>query len=212
MFEQRNDILTQMPNEATRRQLIEASRYFNSGKFQSQRDAILQANQLARQRLGSEGLAAAGRVSARRTATDSSQQRGAERLKSGEASLIIEEAAELAASPEVRETIENADREAILRLDEEQRAEALASEPEAEVDPGIAETDLLEREYQQYTKEELLEMHTQALLILWTLEAAFVPLAMLPAATPIAGPIAGAIGSLIALLSVSERVISRWED
>lgn len=212
LFEQRNDVLAQMPNEATRKQLEEVARYLNSREFRSQRDAILQTNQLAQQRFGSEGLAAAGRVSARRTATDGSQQRGAERIRSGQAFSIIEEASELAASPEIRETIERADPEAVLRLDQEEREEALASEQIEIVDPSIGETDLFKFEVRTYTKEEWLEMHTQALIVLWTLEAAFGPLAVVPATTPIAAPIAGAIGGLIALLSITERVISRWED
>lgn len=58
-------MLAQMPNEETRRQLEEVARYFNSREFQTQREAIRQANQVARERLGSEGLAAAGRVDAR---------------------------------------------------------------------------------------------------------------------------------------------------
>ncbi len=212
LFEQHNDVIAQMPNEATRKQLEQAARYFNSKEFQSQREAILQSSQLARERFGSEGLAAAGRISARRTATDGSQQRGAERVRAGQAASIIEEAAELAASPQVRETIEHADPETVLQLDEEERVEGSTPDAGVVVDPDIAGTNLTESEYQLYTKEELLEMHTQALIILWTLEAAFAPLAVVPATAPVAAPIAGAIGGVIAVLSVSERVIARWED
>lgn len=197
----------QMPNAETQKRLLEVARYFESREFQAQRDTILQANQMVRQRLGSEGLAAAQRIATRRTAADRSQEQAAERIKSGEATLLLQEATRLAASPEVRETIESADPETILRLDREERSEEFAAEPEASV-----ERETVGEEYAEFTKEELLEMHAQALMVLWPLEVALVMLALNPATSPLGTPLALAVGGLTVFVVWSERMIARWED
>ena len=181
------------------------------------RYAILQANRTAHQRLGSAGLAAAERIASRRNATDGSQDRGAERIRAGQATEVLEEASKLAANPEVREVIERADPEAIMDLDEEQqveaeqRAESTALAPEVVIEPRTIETDVYEGAYPEFTKEDILEIHTQALLVLLPLEAALAPLSFTPA-SPIAAPLAGGVGGAIALVTFSTMLISRWED
>lgn len=204
---QHGSVLAAMPNEETQKRLLEAARHFDSHEFQAQRDAILQANQIVRQRLGSEGLAAAQRIATRHTVAYRSQEQAAERIKSGEATVLLREATRLAASPEVRETIENADPEAILWLDQEEGSEEFAAEPEAGV-----ERETVGEEYPEFTKEELLEMHTQALMVLWPLEVALVVLALTPATSSVGAPLTLAVGGLTVFVEWSERMISRWED
>lgn len=207
MLAQRGSVLAQMPDETAQKRLLEAGRYFNSREFQFQREAILQANQMVRQRLGSEGLAAAQRIATRHTAAYRSQEQAVERIKSGEATALLQEATQLAASPEVRETIERADLEGILRLEREERSEELAAEPVAS-----AERETVGEEYPEFTKEELLEMHAQALMVLYPLEAALVVVALTPATSPIGTPLALAVGGLTVFIKWSEEMIARWED
>lgn len=151
IFEQRDRALVQMPDAATQRAILEAAKYCDSEAFLTQRDAILQAAQMAQQRLGPESLAAVGRVAARRSAADGSQERAAERIRAGQATELLEEATQLAASPEIRETIELADPKALLQLDKEQQAEVPAAE-QGTVEQGTAKPKVYEYEYPEFTK------------------------------------------------------------
>ena len=122
---------------------------------------------------------------------------------------LLKEAAELAASPEVRETIERANPETLARLDEEQPFEA---------------TDLLswdtttERavyadEYPEFTREDLLQMCNQAKLVLLPLGGAFALLSLsAPPVSPVFVPLSIGTGSLVMFVQWSEEIISRWED
>ena len=165
-----------MPDAATQRAVLEATRYLNSEEFRAQRAAILQANEVAQQRLGTQGLAAAERIAALRTAADGSQQRAAELIRSGQGTRILEEASDLAASPQVRETLKRADYEALVRLDEEQ-PEVPAQETEGE--PAEYEDELLE-----VPKEVLLARYRRALLVLLPLHAALAIEAAAPGTSP----------------------------
>jgi hypothetical protein len=171
IFEQRNWVYAQMPDPATQKALVEAARYFNSPEFQAQRDAVLQAARAARQYLGPEGLAAAGRIASRRSSSSESQEPTAERVREGQAATILEEATKLAAKPEVRETIQAVDSEALLRLDEEQRAQEGASESEGVLESGPVELEDYRGELTELSKEDLIKVHDQALLLLLPLQA-----------------------------------------
>jgi len=121
-------------------------------------------------------LASAERIAVQRTAVNGSQARAVERIRAGEGPTLLKEAAELAASPEVRETIERADPETLARLDEEQQFEA----PALLSWDTTTERGVYSSAYTDYTKEDLLEMCQQAQLVLMPLEAAFVLLSFAP--------------------------------
>jgi hypothetical protein len=206
---QSNSALAQMPDAATQRAILEAARYFGSREFQDQSDAVLQATRVARQRLGPQRLASAERIAAQRTAVNGSQTSAAERIRAGEGPTLLKEAAELAASPEVRETIERADPETLARLDEEQPFEA----PDLLSWDTTTERVVYGDAYPEFTKEDLLEMCDRAQLVLMPLEAAFVILSFAaPPVSPVFGPLSVGTGGLIVLVQWSEKVISRWED
>lgn len=206
IFEQLNAALPQTPDQATWKAVAEAAQYFDSGAFLRQRDSVLQAAQLAQQRLGTEGLAAAWRVAARHSTKSEYQERATELIRAGQTTELLEEATQLAASPEVRETIELADTEALLRLDEEQQAEDPAAEP------GAAEPEVYEDEFPEFTKEQLIELHDQALLHLWPLQVTFVVLTLTTPGAPILATLGYTVTGLLALVSWSKIMISRWED
>jgi hypothetical protein len=210
IVEARNSALAQMPDAATRERLLEAVRYVNSEEFRARRDATMEAARAARQHLGVEGLAAAQRIAARRTATDGSQDQAVERIRTGQAAELLEEATRLATSPEVRETIENTDPEALKRLDEEQSGVEANAMTETTAEPRTAGPGIPD-EYQGYTREDWLRMHDDALIALWTLEAYFAALLLTPAAPSVA-PAAVLVGGLIAIVSMSEKIISRSGD
>jgi len=200
-------LAAEMPDASTQRALLESARYFSSREFESQRDAIFQANQIARQYLGSQGLAAAMRIAARDAAAAGSQERAAERIRSGQVTRLLEEASELAASPEVRELIERADLEALVRLDEEEQSEALA--PETEVAGG---PEVYEDEYLEGTKEDLLERYERALLVLLPLQVALAIQAASPGAPPVFSSLSDTVECLIVVVVWLELMISRSED
>lgn len=209
--EERNRALAQMPDEAVRGNFLEAARYFNSKEFQSHRDAMLQASQVAQQRLGVQGLAAAGRIAARSIAVNRTQEQAVERIQAGHAAELLGEATHLASNPAVRETVERADPDALVRLDEQQHGE-VAPEPEIPDESGLIESGPYHaNEFPEFTKEDLLEMHAKALLVLWPLEAALATLLLTPTA-PLIAQLTIQVGGLIAFVTWSERIISRWED
>jgi len=159
---QYNSALAQMPDAATQRAIFESARYFGSTEFQYQRDAVLLVTRAARQHLGPQRLASAERIAVQRTAVNGSQARAAERIRAGEGPTLLKEAAELAASPEVRETIERADPETLARLDEEQWSGA----PDLMAWDTTTERVAYGDEYPELTKEDLLKMCDRAQLIL----------------------------------------------
>jgi len=95
MLEQRNSALVHMPDAATQQRLLEAARYFNSEEFRAGRHGLMQLAQTARQRLGTEGLAAAQRIATRQTATNGGQEQALERIKAGQVEGLLEEATQL---------------------------------------------------------------------------------------------------------------------
>lgn len=209
---QHDRVFVQLPDAAKQRALSEAVRYFQSPAFQSQRNAIIQATELAEQRLGPAGLAAAERIATRRTVTDESQEQVADRIEAGQVAELLETAAELAASPEIQETIEQADLEALVQLDEDQTAERVTSESEASTGSDSVDYSAYSIEYYEFTKEELLEMHQEALLLLLPLEAALAWLTVSNPGSPVFATLLVVVGGLIAFVLFSQAVISRWDD
>lgn len=88
----------------------------NSPGFLDRLEAARQASEVAEQRYGPDGLAAAQQIAAQRLAAGPGLERGAERILNGRADEILEEAAAIASSPEARQTIERADKDALLEL------------------------------------------------------------------------------------------------
>jgi hypothetical protein len=206
---QYNSAVAKMPDAATQRAILEAARYFGSREFQDQRDAVLQATRVARQHLGPQRLASAERIAVQRTAVNGSQEHAALRIRAGEGPTLLKEAAELASSPEVRETIEHADPETLARLDEEQEFEGPALLSWDTTTERVVYGD----EYSEFTKEHLLKMCDRAQLVLMPLEVAFVILSFAaPPVSPVFGPLSAGTGGLIIFVQWSEKVISRWED
>jgi|SRR5829696_1804859 len=204
---QHNAILAQMPDASTQGALLESARYFSSRKFESQRDAVLQANQIARQKLGPQGLAAAMRIAARDVAAAGRLERAVERIRGGQVTRLLEEASELAASPEVRELLERADLEALVRLDEEEQSEVSA--PETEV-AGMPE--VYEDEYLEDTKEALQERYERALLVLLTLKVALGIQLATPGAQPVVSSLSDTVDCLIAVVTLLQLMIIRSKD
>jgi hypothetical protein len=187
----------------------QAAQYFGSREFQDQRDAVFQAIRAARRRLGPHRLASAQRIAVQRTAVNGSQARAAERIKAGEGPTLLKEATELAASPEIRETIARAYPETLARLDEEQQFKA----PDLLSWDTTTKRVVYEDEYPDLTKEDLLKMCDRARLVLLPLGGAFALLTLAPPpVSPIFGSLSIGTGGLIMFVEWSERMISRWED
>lgn len=167
---ERDRALAQIPDMTTQRALIEAAKFFDSTAFRAQRDTLLQVQQVAQQRLGTEGLAAAQRIATRHSGSEEDYEQVIERMRSGEAVELLNEATRLASSQEVRETIESADKEALVRLDEEEAAEQ--GKVSANSTDFITELELYEDKHPEISKEQLLEMHHQALRLFLVLNAA----------------------------------------
>jgi hypothetical protein len=156
-------------------------------------------------------LAASQRIAARRSSESPADlERAAERIRGGRADEVLEEAAELAASPEVRQEIERADKGAILQLAEERENQVSASPGEPAVE---SETDAgAETGYPELSKEDLLELHDVALSLLLILGAALS--AALLASTPLVSltALVAAVNALMLLLQWSERKVAAWDD
>lgn len=214
--QRRDQILVRMPDEATRKVMLEAARYFDSTSFAKQREAVLRAGQAAHQRLGSEGLAAASRIVARSAATDENQKQSVNRIETGQATAMLEEATRLAASAEVREAIEQANPETLAQFDEEQGAAVTGLDPEIlESEAAEWETaapDTHQREYFGFNQQDLLKMHDQALIVLLPLEAALFFFMVANPDAPIVVSLTAAVSGLITLLTFTKLMISRWED
>jgi hypothetical protein len=98
--------------QAIQRSLETATRALRSLGFRSYMASIRRASEVAENKLGADGLAASQRIAARKWAESPADlERAAERIGSGRADEVLEEAAELVASPEVREGIERADKD-----------------------------------------------------------------------------------------------------
>lgn len=193
------------------RSLEVATRALRSPGFRDYMESVRRASEVAESRLGPDGLAASQRIASRKSAESTAElEQVAERIRSGQADEVLEEAAELAASPEVREEIERADKGAILRRAQEQENNDPNSlhgpilEPEAVADADV--------EYPTLTKKELLELHDVALRLLFVLGAALS--AALLASTPLVSlpALITAVNALMLLLQWSERQINAWED
>ncbi|MDQ3968416.1 MAG: hypothetical protein M3275_08490 [Thermoproteota archaeon] len=107
-----------------------------SPEFQRSLKEALQASEMAAQRFGTEGLIAAQLLAAQRLAAGSGLEQAAERIRSGQADEMLNEAAALAARPEVRKTIESADKDEILRLAEEGRGQETTHVVELDIETG----------------------------------------------------------------------------
>lgn len=93
--------------------------------------------EVAEQRFGPDGLAAAEQIAAHRLAAGPGLERGAERILNGRADEILDEAAEIASSPEARQAIEQADKAALLelaQLEAEQDSKTFGGEVRAGLD------------------------------------------------------------------------------
>jgi len=162
-------------------------------------ESVHRANEAADRSLGADGLAASQGIASRRASESSADlERTVERVRNGEADKVLQEAAELAASPEVRQEIERADKDAILALAQEQEDQGppSATEPVPE-----SQTDFeMEAEYAEVSKQDLLELHDVALRLLFVLGAAFS--AALVVASPLVSLAAlmAAINALMLLL------------
>jgi hypothetical protein len=202
---ERRDWARNMPDAATRKVISEAARFFDSDYFRSQSAALVRAVGLARTRLGPEGLATAGRVAGRRASESPGAGQAAARIEGGEAETLLEEAAELATSPEVRELIERADVEALVRLDEQQAAEAEAGDFE----PRAAEADRLAELWDRRpNKRQLRNLLDGGLLVLIPLEAALAAAAQLNPSSDLAVQLAVAILVLTAVLTWARFILS----
>lgn len=208
---ERRDWIRNMPDAATRKALSEAARYFGSDAFRSQREAVERAVGLARARLGPEGLATAGRVAGRRASDGSGSRRAAERIEAGEAEALLEEAAELATSPEVRGLIERADLEALVRLDEQQ-AEAKNEGGEQRATETIETDRLAELWDRRPTTQQLLNLLDGGLLVLIPLEAALAAAAQLNPASDLAVKLAVAVLTLTALVTWARIMVSLLDE
>jgi hypothetical protein len=105
----RRDWTPNMPDAVTRKAISGAARVFDSDYFRSQSGALARSLSLAGTRLDPEGLASAGRVAGCRASESPGAGEAAERIEAGDAEALLQEAAELAASPEVRVHDERAD-------------------------------------------------------------------------------------------------------
>ncbi len=91
-----------------------------SPEFQARLQEALQASEMAEQRFGSDGLTAAQQIAAHRLAAGPGLERGAERILNGYGDEILDEATAIASSPEARQTIERADKDALIELAQQQ--------------------------------------------------------------------------------------------
>lgn len=90
--------------------------FLNSPGVLDRLKVAIQASEMTEQRFGPDGLAAAEQIAAHRLAAGPGLERGAERILNGRADEILDEAAAIASSPEARQTIEQADKDALLEL------------------------------------------------------------------------------------------------
>jgi len=198
-----------LPQPDVMQALKDATEVLDSLDFQnSYLERLNQTSAAVESRFGPDGLAAAQRVAARRAESPEALRRAEARIKNGQARELLTEAVELATSPEVRETIELADKDTILRLEQEVSEEAPAAEPAYEAEMGTEEL----TEY-PVSKEELLELHDVAIQILFILGVALA--AVVVVSNPVAPnfvALVAAINGLTLFLSLSERLIRAWED
>lgn len=108
------------------RSLQNAMEVLNSPGVLNRLELARQASEMAEQRFGQDGLAAAQQIAASRLATGPGLERGAERILNGRADEILDEAVTIASSPEALQTIERADKDALVEL----------AQQEAEQDSG----------------------------------------------------------------------------
>lgn len=165
---QYNALSSQMPNMSVQKTLVEAARYFNSPSFHARKEALLKAQEIAQQIFGREGIDAAQRIASRRLATDSEQV--ANRTRSKAVDDLLNEAAELASSTEVREAIEHIDKEALSQLDKEEKARQ--DKATSAVLDNSAELEAIERDYSELSREDLLQIRYSTMQLLLVLNMA----------------------------------------
>jgi hypothetical protein len=212
IYNQQNRVLAQMPDPATQRALSEAMRYIKSPAFQNQRRTILRANELTQQRVGPPGVAAAERIATRRTTADGPVEEAAERIEAGQVAELLEQATELAGNPEILGLLQQADPDALVRVDEEQREEDSIPEGDTSTEPDVGMSGAYLAEYPDLTKEDLLEIHAEILLVLYPLEVALAWLSISNPGAPIFVTLLVVVGGLITFVHFSQMVISRWDD
>lgn len=190
----------------------------NSPGFVERLARARQVGEIAAQRFGADGLAAAQQLAWQRLAAGPGLEQAAERIQNGHAAELLSEAASLAASPEVRETIEKTDKDEILRLAEEwrnQEAGPIAGEPDIEAG---AQSEVLE---DYITKEELLELIDAVLELVNVIGAALAAMTIGPALAatditlnppPNVATLMAAHTGLVCLLLISKNRVASWDD
>lgn len=112
---------------AVEHSLRSVMRTLNSPGFRAQMEGVIRAAQAAQNRLGADGILAAQYAAPSGIVTRPSFRSGYEgatgRIGEGRADEVLEEAAELAASPEILETVENADKEKLVEAAGERAAQ-----------------------------------------------------------------------------------------
>jgi len=158
--------------EVIRSAIETAADILKSPEFQTNLQEALETGAIAAQRFGTEGLIAAHELARQRLVAGPGLEQAVSRIQSGQADELLSEAAELAARPEVRETIENADREELLR-----RAETTdVAELDLEAAAHIEEVG----EYARLSKEEVLKIYDRV-FPLWLLIGAAIAAAQVTA-------------------------------
>lgn len=188
-----------------------ATETLNSPRFLDRLERARQVGEIAAQRFGPDGVAAAQQLAAQRLVAGPDLEQAAERIRGGEVNDLLNEAADLAASPEVRETIEQAEKDEILRFAEEwtdREAPTDAGEPDLEAGPHTEEAG----EYSQSSKEKLLELFDKTLK-LWLVIGVAGAAALVVANPVLSLPNLVAMhNGLLCLLQLLERQIASWSD
>lgn len=146
-----------------------ATELISSPGYLDRLERVRQAVEIAQQRLGSGGLAAAQEIAAQHLVAGPELEQAAERIRGGHADELLNQAANLATSPEVREAIKNTDVFEISRVAEELRDQGTTTDvSEPEVEAG-AHSEALD----DHTSEEnLRKLIDTALMISTVIEAA----------------------------------------
>lgn len=130
------------PPPGLMRSLQAAREMLASPGFQSRAEEARRALELANTRLGAEGFEAAQRIAARylaanRGTVEARYTRATEKIREGRADEILEEAVATASSPEVKQAVEQVDRNALLEMQEEPQEEQGSETAEVEIRAGV---------------------------------------------------------------------------
>ena len=148
----------------------------NAPEFQRSLKEALQTSEMAAQRLGTDGLIAAHQLAAQLGAEGPGLVQAVSRIQSGQADELLSESAALAARPEVRETIENADKDEILQLAEERGGQVTTDGADPYLEAGLHAAEEA-GEDSRASKEQLLELYDRVSK-LWLLFGAAIAAAL----------------------------------